>query len=280
MSINNYFHQINPLKDPSIPCIIHDVFSPPYSSFMMHWHEEIEILYFISGNAKLIVGYDSIEAGQGDTIVINSNTLHSTTVLSESYQYLCIMINKSFCIQNQIQLDNYVYPISVSDAELGVKISSIARENKERGEFYKPLIRAEIIDLVVFLTRKYGTPRHTNIMNNGETDLKLELVKRAIAYIRENFQNQFTIDELCSAVAVSKYYLCHLFKSITNKTIVEYVNIIRCEHAKEMLNSGKFNVTQSAEESGFQDISYFSRTYKRYIGVFPSEEKVKIIHEV
>jgi len=277
MSIEEYFHQINPLNDPLIPCIIYDVFSPPNFSFMLHWHEEFEIIHIISGRAKFILGYDSIERGPGNSLIIYPNALHSITFLTKSFHYICIVINKSFCVQNQIRFDDYIYPVTISDDELGAKISAIAMEKKEREKLYKPLIRAKIIDLVIFLIRKYGSPKSSNIANSGESNPKLELVKRAITFIRENFQRQFTIDELCSAVAASKYYLCHLFKNYTDKTIVEYVNIIRCEYAKELLNSGKFNVTQSAKESGFQDNSYFSRTYKRYIGVFPSEEKLKVI---
>jgi AraC-like DNA-binding protein len=60
----------------------------------------------------------------------------------------------------------------------------------------------------------------------------------------------------------------------TGKTLVEYINIVRCEHARELLSSGSFNVGESAEQCGFQDISYFSRIYKKYIGILPSEEKV------
>ena len=243
---------------------------------MIHWHEEFEIIHLVGGRAKFVVGNKSIEGGPGDNIIINTDTLHGLTVLDKSYRHLVIMVNKSFCAQNSILFDNYVYPVSVSDDELGTKIATIAREEKERGVFYKPLIRAEIIDLMVFLTRKYGTPRRLSLVNDRDTDQKLEYVKRAITFIRGNFRRQFSIDELCGAAAISKYYLCHLFKDMTSKTIVEYINMIRCEYAKEMLDSGKFNVTQSAKESGFQDNSYFSRTYKRYIGIFPSEEKKKI----
>jgi AraC-like DNA-binding protein len=247
------------------------------TGFIMHWHDEFEVLHITDGYGRHIVGADPVDAGAGDSVIINSNVLHNITATRAPYKFKGIMINKIFCLQNQIELDNMIYPAFIRDAELSERISSIIQEDIDKKNLYKPLIRAKLIELMVFLSRNYGKRQVCGDMNNWKLSPKLSLVKSCLTYIRNNFQSQFTIDELCRAVGVSKYYLCHVFKKATNKTIVEYINIIRCEYARELLNSGKFNVTQCAEKSGFQDNSYFSRIYKRHMGVLPSTEKSNIV---
>jgi AraC-like DNA-binding protein len=101
---------------------------------------------------------------------------------------------------------------------------------------------------------------------------KLSYVKSTLTFIRRKHKEHITLNQICDYVGLDKFYLCHLFKQITGETIVEYINFIRCEYAKKYLASGDFTVIECAEQSGFPDSSYFSRVYKRYMGVLPSEE--------
>ena len=78
------------------------------------------------------------------------------------------------------------------------------------------------------------------------------------------------MDSVCRETGFSKSYICHTFKEVTGQTVLDYVNFLRCNHARSLLASGKYNVGESALQSGFSNLSYFSRTYRRIMGELPS----------
>lgn len=53
--------------------------------------------------------------------------------------------------------------------------------------------------------------------------------------------------------------------------MISYLNMVRCEHARELLQMGKLSVSECASLCGFQNSSYFTKTYKHYIGELPSD---------
>ena len=53
---------------------------------------------------------------------------------------------------------------------------------------------------------------------------------------------------------------------------MDYLNFLRCSNARRLMASGKYNVSESAAMSGFKSLSYFSRVYRRQMGVLPSAE--------
>ena len=72
---------------------------------------------------------------------------------------------------------------------------------------------------------------------------------------------------------MSKYYFCRAFKQATGQTVTQYINWVRCSHARRLLASGECNVGEAAERCGFHNLSYFTRVYRRQYGRVPSKEK-------
>ena len=81
------------------------------------------------------------------------------------------------------------------------------------------------------------------------------------------------LEDLANEAGFSKYHFARLFKEMTGQTVLNYVNFLRCNHARSLLASGKYNVGESAIQSGFSNLSYFSRTYRRMMGELPSVQR-------
>ncbi len=99
----------------------------------------------------------------------------------------------------------------------------------------------------------------------GATDCKnteTELVSKVKEYIRSKLFSNTPLEEIAADMNVSKYYLCHEFKKITNMTLTEWKNYQRIEKAKEMLVNGNSKITDIALECGFENPSYFSEIFK------------------
>ncbi|MEL7563905.1 MAG: PocR ligand-binding domain-containing protein [Dehalobacterium sp.] len=101
----------------------------------------------------------------------------------------------------------------------------------------------------------------------------LQAVQKAADYIRKNYRNKLTIDDIAHDVFLSSCYLSRIFKQSLGCTLMEYLAQVRVEKAKDMLKNPQFNVMQVAEKSGFDDPSYFTRTFKKVEGVTPSKFK-------
>ncbi|NMA65725.1 MAG: helix-turn-helix transcriptional regulator [Clostridiaceae bacterium] len=99
---------------------------------------------------------------------------------------------------------------------------------------------------------------------------KIEIVMN---YISENHKNDISLKQMADIAGLSPVYFGNIFKKISGFTPKEYHNYIRICKAKDLLLSGGYTVGEAAESVGFNDIYYFSRTFKKITGQNPSEFK-------
>ena len=97
------------------------------------------------------------------------------------------------------------------------------------------------------------------------------LVGRAIEYINTHISDDIGVDDICSAVHVSKYYFCRTFKSTTKMSVMKYVLKTRIVMAGVMLKKEHVPVTEVSSRCGFSSLSYFSRVFKSETGMTPLE---------
>lgn len=105
---------------------------------------------------------------------------------------------------------------------------------------------------------------------NGRAQTPFE--KRVRAVIMENMTDeQFGVKKLAEALQLSNSYLTHKLKEETDTTASVYIRNLRLEQAAEMLKSRQGNVSEVAYSVGFNSLSYFSRSFKKYFDSSPSE---------
>ncbi len=103
------------------------------------------------------------------------------------------------------------------------------------------------------------------------------IIQDAVNYIHNNYTNELlSISALAEMCNITPEYFRALFKNFYGVSPLEYINNLKINHAKEMLESDLFSVTEAALSSGFSDISHFSRVFKKVTQYSPTEYK-KII---
>ncbi len=102
-------------------------------------------------------------------------------------------------------------------------------------------------------------------------------VESATQFIRQNYMKKLTLQEIADSIYISKYYLCHLFQSVLDISVVNYINMVRIEYSKKFLYNPKLSVGQVAEKVGFENLSYFCKIFKKHTGTTPSEYRKKLI---
>ena len=92
-------------------------------------------------------------------------------------------------------------------------------------------------------------------------------------YIKNNFTKPITVEDVAKNTGYSKYYFCRCFKEITTVTVNTYMNQVRVNYAYKLISENNINVYNAALQSGFSDPSYFTKVFKKYFSVSPSQVK-------
>ena len=100
-------------------------------------------------------------------------------------------------------------------------------------------------------------------------------INKSIEYICSHIFHDLTIDEICSAIHVSKYHFCRTFRSTMNMTVMDYILKTRIVMAEGMLRKETTSVSEISERCGFSSISYFCRVFKEETGTTPLEYRKK-----
>lgn len=96
-------------------------------------------------------------------------------------------------------------------------------------------------------------------------------MKSAISYIRQNFTKPITLEDTASYVRLNPAYFSTLFKQTFHTTFKEYLNRLRIEESKALLNRTDYPIIDISAAVGFENQSYFSKVFKKYTGLTPKQ---------
>jgi len=96
-------------------------------------------------------------------------------------------------------------------------------------------------------------------------------IEKAKRYLKDNFNTQVSLAEIADYACLSQQYLSELFKKETGTTISDFLRDYRVSIAKTYIRDGRYRVTEIAGMVGYSDARYFSKTFKRTVGVTPKE---------
>jgi len=257
-----------------------------------NWHSDVEFIYCISGEAKMFCDGETYELKPGDLFVVNPYKPHAMYVNS-LMKYQCLIVGEQFCKENGIPIENLYFQEYIRDGKMednfrkvaevyraaytDRKMQPVSREPYGTEAFRKELaenhtktgdvarIRYEVLGFLIALCDHYVLDHQ----NDRKDTPAVKRVMEATIYIRRNLADTITLDELADHVGICKSHFSREFKKVTNMTIVEYINFLRCKEAKRLIMAGN-SVSEAAGNAGFRNMSYFTKTYKRYMGEYPS----------
>lgn len=102
------------------------------------------------------------------------------------------------------------------------------------------------------------------------------LIRKVLTQIDYDLTADLGLKNLAAQLNVNPSYLSTLFKKETGSTLTEYVNQKRIEHAVFLLNSSSLQIQMIAQYSGIPDVNYFTKTFKKIIGITPKEYRDRI----
>ena len=231
----------------------------------LHWHDNLEILNCIEGSGTVIVDAHPIKIDKGSTIIINRGFSH-TILSNEMVRYNCLIIDDEF-LKNIANIpETFNFTSLIYDDMLTTHLCNIVKEYNEQNVGYELAIKANILSALSIIYRLSGE----TIYKTDNTN-----IQQAIKYIKNHFHEDISLDDIAASVSLSKSYFIHKFKEYTGCTVNEYLRSVRCKHAKHLLRHPNASVTEVAFQCGFSDVSYFTKVFKKNVGILPSKYKTQ-----
>lgn len=109
------------------------------------------------------------------------------------------------------------------------------------------------------------------MMKLGRNNKKSSVVTTAMEHIKQHYNEDISLSEISSYVNLSPQHFSKIFKETTNFNYVEWVNNLRVEKAKEYMNQEDYTIKEICYLVGYKDPNYFSRIFKKYVGISPTE---------
>ena len=269
------------LKEKKLPFIFHfDTISQGYSSgetngeipelnyrqhCMQNWHENAEFLYITEGTGYVCCNSERFLLNPGDIAVINSFDLHFTETNVE-LKYYCLIPDRAYLQQNGLNTSVINFKKLIKDDTAKSLFENIISEFQNDDEYKEAGIKNAVTDFILYLARNYTESR----LENRESKT-LHYMKMAIGYISSRLSERITAEEVAKEIGLSKYYFLREFKKITNMTLVDYINGLRCEKARTLLREENIPIGEVSVLCGFENGSYFNKIFKEETGISMSE---------
>lgn len=252
----------------------------------LHFHPEYQVSLILEGHGMASIGSSISRFQPGDVYAIGPNLPHVFKNTREHYEPETPVqshIISLFFRESSFGRDFFRLPEMVAvrkfleDCARGVKLNhALARQIKPRMLELAELTGAmRIVQLLTILNKmalntenrllsavRYEPPTRPYLYNR---------LNRILQYISDNFDRQITLDEAAKVANLSKHAFCRYFKRSTHKSFINYLNEFRVGMACKLLTRTNYSVTQIGLLTGFNNLSYFNRQFKKIMNCTPTE---------
>ncbi|MFC4809398.1 helix-turn-helix domain-containing protein [Paenibacillus sp. GCM10023250] len=247
-----------------------------------HWHDHLEWIYVRKGQARIQVDGAFEQLGKGELAFVNAKQLHSAVKLAPDTELICIVFNEALVRGSGLDITEPHYFVPYlnprvkwpswmrTDApyieEMNAAFSRLLVEFTGKQAGYELLVKAELLRIFGLYFRYaelHAAPAPARAQKPYDfTSLLLTL--------RERYQETISVGEAARLVNLSPNHFCKIFKSVTGKTLIEYMHVLRVQEAERLLLDTDYPVTEIAGLVGFSNMTYFGRVFKKVRSKAPS----------
>ena len=282
LEYENYQEKISH-GNPLFPYITYPCSIPlDFSCVPIHWHDELELIYIKKGKGTLMVDFKQYTVSAGTIALIIPGQLHSIEQYEqEVMEYENIIFHPNILISKQTDTCNTDYFLPLLNGKVSVPllyepgsqfyrdIASCIDANDEicktDPQGYQLYIKSQLFMLFFILFNRCAKK------DPVKKDFKsLEKMKLILKYIENNYMNKITIEDMAAEVGLSQSHFMKYFKNTMGTSFIDYLNDYRLTMASRLLISSDSSILDIASEVGFDNLSYFNRSFKKKYAQTPS----------
>lgn len=252
--------------------------SHPRYQMPYHWHPEYEIIRILEGNFYLTLDSRSCNVKKGDILFLQDGVLHGG--IPENCIYECLVFDMNFFLKGNRILAKQAQKIIHHEITIRQQLpgelaflrdttGSLFLAMAEKKSGYEFLIQGYLYQLLGFIFREHLYEEKTNTAYTSS--LHVLQFKRVLSYIEEHYTEHIALEDLAKVAGMNPKYFCRFFREMSYRTPTNYVNYYRIERACEQLCTTNTTIIEVALNCGYNDISYFIKTFRKYKGVTPKQ---------
>lgn len=240
-------------------------------------------LLFVTGNSgDITIENKKYPAKKGMLFYLNPDTPHSIeTEANDPLSFLSVHFSLA-----HVEFSNGKWNIRSENEMLPLQPMQELKDYYQIENIFKKLVESWILKLPGYeiiskaLLQQLLFEALENVKKQY-SDYPISLkVEKIIKYLHKNINNRVTLSELSEFVQLSSTYLSRIFKETTGYSVIQFFNKLKIEESKELIIEGDKKVKEVAQMLGFTDEFYFSRIFKKFEGISPSEFYSKNVHGV
>ncbi len=240
-----------------------------------HIHNEIELLHILKGQAEIRTADNSFFLCEGELAAINPLEVHAITVdPSLPYHHRCICFDPSLIadpkladairsgtrrLPSHFGADNPVTPRLIGHF---TDLYRAVEENRPS------LLLESTAHVSLFFA---GLLENLLLLERGKADKSILFCRRVTDYLASHYHEPITSAQIAEAFFYTQSYFCRIFRTHFGVPFAIYLNMYRVSAARLLLEDKNIRIADAAAACGFLDSVYFAKSFRKYVGMSPSE---------
>ncbi|MDB5052472.1 MAG: AraC family transcriptional regulator [Bacilli bacterium] len=259
-----------------------------------HSHEFIELAYVAEGDGEHEYRGVSYPVTAGDVLVIEPNIEHSyqsgetnllvynvilqPVILSAELEtlfkvtpFVDFFFVEPF-LRKYVDFQSHLNLEPQEHIEMLFRLDRLVKEHQTKELGYRIVIKTLLIEIFIFLSRCYERRIHKPMSTLGSEE---EIIRHICEFIEMYHARPLSLTQVCQLCGMSQSSFSTKFKQQVGQTFVEFRNQIRIKVAKELLAKSEDKILNIGQQIGFEDLSFFNKTFKKAVGLSPGEYRKK-----
>ncbi len=244
----------------------------PRYNMPFHWHNEWELLRIIKGDFYITLDDKQWHIREGEIVLISGATLHGGEAIDCVYECLVFdlygLLGKIDALKTQLRpfcnMEIMTEQFFTNKDVAAAKVLDVFARREDSCCLALETLSA-VSNLFAWLIKE---KRYRKVQNK---DWHSSGIKSVLEYIESHYSDELSLDVLAGIAGVNARYFCKIFYLATKTTPMNYVNQYRVERAAFLLETTDLSITQIAADCGFCDSSYFTKVFKKFIGITPKK---------
>ncbi len=252
-----------------------------------HWHDELEIVFVEEGQVQANIANKNYILTPETAIFINSGVLHSLKINTNN---TCVIRSLVFHTNLIGDKDSLFYKRDVDPIlnNKGMPCALFHQNDPWEKQCMLDIFNAWVAmkeynadsplivrDRLTWVLHRLINQNHT-VHRPSQKELRNSIrIKQMLQYIQENYSNNITIEDIAESASISVSECLRCFKNSIQISPIQYLKQHRLQIAAELLLSTSLKIIDIGIECGFQEMSYFARSFKDYWGTTPSQYRTQ-----
>lgn len=242
----------------------------------LHYHNSYEIVFIKNGKGKIIVNNTFQEYQNGALLLLGPCLSHfSFSNYANEDNYEVVVHFDEFFVENRIkQIPEFQTLVPFIESSKKVLIFS-PRLKDDLSDLFNNLNEVSSLEQLATIFNilcKMATDDKVQPLLNDDTEYRIDAsrkVEKIFKFISDNYSKKISTQDIASYSNLTTNSFCKLFKRLTNKSFLTYLNEYRIHKAVNLLEETADSISEIAYRCGFENLSYFSKVFQRVKGISP-----------